>query len=100
MATQKHRKRKKQKKPFEFSKCLFIGISLQTVTVTALAIVYAFKYAASEHASSDIWAVLIPATYAEQATVTGFYMWKAKEENKIKLRAAYGEQYNDSEEEC
>lgn len=89
------RRRKQQPKKFEFSKALFLGISIQTVTVTALAIVCAFQ-----GRPPDIWVVLIPATYAEQATVTGFYMWKAKEENKIKLRIIYGEQYNESEQEC
>lgn len=90
MATR--RRRKPQQKRFEFSKGLFIGITIQTVTVTTLAIICAFKFGLP-----DIWVVLVPAVFAEQATVTGFYMWKAKEENKIKLRAIYGEQYNENE---
>ena len=95
MAAKRRSKSKSKEKKFEFSKWLFLGITVQTVTVTALAIVCAFKYG-----NSDIWTVLVPAAFAEQATVTGFYMWKAKEENKIKLRAAYGDLYNDSEQEC
>lgn len=88
------RRRKSKEKRFEFSKWLFIGIAIQTVTVATLSIICAFKYGLS-----DIWVVLIPAVFAEQATATGFYFWKAKEENKIKLRAAYGDLYENTEQE-
>ena len=35
-------------------------------------------------------AYLIPSVFAEYATATGFYYWKARTENKIKLMRLYG----------
>ena len=35
-------------------------------------------------------AYLIPAVFTEYATATGFYYWKARTENKIKLMRLYG----------
>ncbi|MBP3411371.1 MAG: hypothetical protein J6M10_10300 [Clostridia bacterium] len=46
---------------------------------------------------SDTLTVLVTASAAEVATATGFYFWKARTENKLKLRAIYGaEIYNDA----
>ena len=35
-------------------------------------------------------AYLIPSVFTEYATATGFYYWKARTENKIKLMRRYG----------
>ena len=40
-------------------------------------------------------AYIIPSVGAEVATGTGFYYWKAKAENKIKLAKAYGIEVTD-----
>ena len=43
------------------------------------------------------FAYLIPAIFVEVATATGFYYWKSKAENQIKLRAQYGQLYKEEE---
>lgn len=68
----------------EFSKQIFIGVSVGTVIITALSFVLMFKF-------GDLSPLmyLIPASFAELATATGFYYNKAKVENRIKLKQRY-----------
>ena len=45
---------------------------------------------AKAHRTASGTAYLIPAVFTEMASATGFYFWKAKAENKIKLMALTG----------
>lgn len=80
------------KKNFEFSKIIMIVVGAVTFIVTAFTLVIVFV----TNDTSPL-AYLIPAVFAEFATATGFYYYKARKENEIKLRKKYGaEIYNDS----
>lgn len=57
-----------------------------TVIITVYALVLMWKTG-----DTSGLAYLIPAVFAEYATATGFYYWKARSENKIKLMRIYGE---------
>lgn len=75
--------RYKRKK--EFSKIIFVlntCIAISVVIFTCVAV-------ALTHDTSAL-TYLIPAVFAEQATATGFYFWKARKENEIKLLKQYG----------
>lgn len=82
------------KMKFEFSKIILIVVGAVTFIVTALTLIIVFATG-----DTSPLAYLIPAVFAEFATATGFYYYKAKKENEIKLRQKYGaEIYNDSKE--
>ena len=66
------RQAEKLRKKVEFSKLIFVGVSVLTVSIVAFS------------------CYLIPAVFTEMASATGFYYWKAKAENKIKLMALTG----------
>ena len=72
------------KKP-EFSKVIFVCVALLTVSVTVFACLLMWR-------TEDTTALptLILAVFGEFATGTGLYYWKARAENKIKLKAAWG----------
>lgn len=74
----------KQKKKIEFSKKIFYMIS----TITCIVIAYSMALMWYTKDSSAL-AYLIPSVFTELATCTGFYFWKAKAENKIKLEKKY-----------
>lgn len=78
----------------EFSKVILACVGAVTVVVTA----FTLWVVADTHDTTPL-AYLIPAVFGELATATGFYYWKARKENSIKLRAKYGaEVYNDAKE--
>lgn len=64
----------------EFSKKIFVGISLATLSVAVFAMYMMYI-------TQDLspMSYLIGAVFAEFATATAFYYWKAKAENVIKL---------------
>lgn len=81
----------------EFSKKIIIFISAFSVIVTAFSIVLMWR-------TGDLSALayLIPSVFTELTAATGFYYWKARTENKIKLLKKYGniaEKAIESEEE-
>ena len=77
---------------FEFSKMIMFVVGAVTIAVTAFTLTIV-----KETGDTSPLAYLIPAVFAEFATSTGFYYWKARTENKIKLRKKYGEEiYNDT----
>lgn len=79
-------KKSENKKPkLEFSKKLFIGVSFFNVVIVIFTLVMVWR-------TLDLSPLnyLIPATFAEFATATGFYYSKAKAENKIKLMKSQG----------
>lgn len=67
-------------KKFSFSKVLAIATTVTTIAVTIYACVAMWYFN-----NIDPLSVVIPAVFAECATVTGFYSYKAKAENEIKL---------------
>lgn len=67
-------------KKWTFSKILCIGILI----VTALIVLYSCV-AMWYYGDFTPLEYLIPSVFAECAVVSGFYSWKAKEENQIKL---------------
>lgn len=80
---------------FEFSKIIMIVVGAVTFIVTAFTLIIVFATG-----DTSPLAYLIPAVFGEFATATGFYYYKAKSENQIKLRKKYGaEIYNDTKGE-
>jgi len=73
-------KRHREKRRREFSKVILTTITVATCVVVALSFVLMFK-------TMDLspLAYIIPGCFAELASATGFYYWKAKNENMIKL---------------
>ncbi len=76
---QRHRKT-------EFSKKIILFMTVFTVIITAFTLAVIWRTG-----DTSPLAYLIPAVFAEYATATGFYYWKARAENKIKLLSRYGE---------
>lgn len=75
---------KKKKQTIEFSKKIFY-------IITALTIVVVIYSMALMWYTQDTTALsyLIPAIFGELGVSTGFYYWKARTENKIKLEKKY-----------
>ena len=70
----------KVEKKWTFSKLLVLGVCIITILVTIFSCVAMWYFN-----NIDPLCYLIPAVFAECATVTGFYSYKAKAENEIKL---------------
>lgn len=70
----------KVEKKWTFSKVLVIAIVTLTIVITIYACIAMWYFN-----NIDALCYLIPAVFAECATVTGFYSYKAKSENEIKL---------------
>ena len=70
----------------EFSKNIIIFMTIFTVIITIYSLILMWK----TNDTSPL-AYLIPAVFAEYATSTAFYYWKARKENEIKLRRLYGD---------
>lgn len=75
----------KKQRP-EFSKQIMIFMTVFTVLITLYTLILMWRTS-----DTSPLAYLIPAVFAEYATATGFYYWKARKENEIKLRRLYGE---------
>ena len=73
----------KVEKKWTFSKLLVLGVCITTILVTIFSCVAMWYFN-----NIDPLCYLIPAVFAECATVTGFYSYKAKAENEAneKLR--------------
>lgn len=71
----------KEKHKIEFSKIIFITVSCITIAVVIFTMVMIFI-------TKDMGPLsyLIPAVFTELATGTGFYYWKAKVENQLKIQ--------------
>jgi hypothetical protein len=82
------------KKKKEFSKRIFTGISIATSLVVIFSLVMIWR-------TSDLTplAYIIPAVFTELATATGFYYYKAKRENEIKLKLIYGKEAAEKDED-
>lgn len=64
----------------EFSKFIFWAVFLLVLGVTVFGCALMWRTG-----DTSGLAYLVPALFAEFATATGFYYWKAKNENRIKL---------------
>ena len=71
---------KMHKKKFEFSKIIIFIVGVVTIAVTTFTL-----YMVWETKDLSVLAYLIPAIYTETASATGFYFWKARTENKIRM---------------
>ena len=74
------------RRPAEFSKKIITFMTVFTVLITLFTLAVVWRTG-----DTSPLAYLIPAVFAEYATATGFYYWKARKENEIKLRRLYGE---------
>ena len=79
------RQAEKLRKKVEFSKLIFVGVSVLTISIVVFSC-----YMIRLTMDTSVLAYLIPAVFTEMASATGFYYWKAKAENKIKLMALTG----------
>ncbi len=82
------------KQKTEFSKKLLYVIFTVTGIIIAFTLVIVWKTGDTTPLS-----FLIPAIFTEVATATGFYYWKARKENEIKLMQIYGEKLVGKDEE-
>lgn len=82
-----------KEKTLEFSKIILAVVALATIAVSVVSFILMWKL-------QDLSALsyIITGIFAELASATGFYYWKARAENIIKLRAAFGEQLNITED--
>lgn len=78
------------KRKMEFSKQILLAMFTITLVIVACAI--AMSYVTQ---TTDVYAYLIPSIFAELSVGTGFYYWKAKKENEIKLQRFHGEKEED-----
>lgn len=82
----KQEKIRKQKTKMEFSKKILIMAGVVNISVIIFACVMMWRTL-----DTSPLAYLIPAVAAEVSTGTGYYYWKAKSENQIKLQKIYGD---------
>lgn len=83
---------KTHKKKFEFSKVIIFIVGVVTIVVTAFTL-----YMVWETKDMTVMAYLIPAIFTETASSTGFYFWKARTENKIRMSKELQEDQLDKE---
>ena len=82
-----------KEKTLEFSKIILAVVALATIAVCVVSFILMWKLQDLSPLSD-----IITGIFAELASATGFYYWKARAENIIKLRAAFGEQLNITED--
>lgn len=82
-----------KEKTLEFSKIILAVVALATIAVCVVSFILMWKLQDLSPLS-----YIITGIFAELASATGFYYWKARAENIIKLRAAFGEQLNITED--
>lgn len=68
----------------EFSKLIFWFVFLLTLGVTVFSCTIVWRTN-----DTSVLTVLIPLVFTEFATATGFYYWKARTENKLKIMKKY-----------
>ena len=80
-----------RKRKLEFSKKILYAIAIMTVIIIAFSMLLMWK-------TGDLspLAYLIPGIFAELATSTGFYYWKAKNENVIKINNSEEDNLNEN----
>lgn len=78
----------KQKKRWEMSKIILI-----IVTVISGSLILFGMALAWYRSDSSILKIMASGTVSTQATATAFYFWKAKQENVLKLKAIYKDEF-------
>ena len=68
----------------------FIMFLMMFITVVVVAFSIAMTWLTKD---LTVLGILIPCVFVETATCTGFYFWKRKVEDMIKLKQEYGEQF-------
>ena len=81
-------KRRTIKKHKSTTKAVMFIMMALTVIVVFFAMVLAWVIK-----EASIIVTLLPCIFVETATCTGFYFWKRKVEDMIKLKQEYGEQF-------
>lgn len=76
---------KHKKKTFEFSKAVLVAVMFLYVVVVAVGIVLSFI----DYTQYSTLAMLVG---APTATAIGFYAWKAKAENVVKIKREHPEE--------
>lgn len=76
-----------KKSKIEFSKKIFIFVAVVAIVVTAFTM-----YMVWETKDLTPLVYLIPAIFAETASATGFYYWKSKAENQLKIARSIKEE--------
>lgn len=74
----------------EFSKKLLVFSWAVTFIITTLTVAFSLLYL-----PTDAMYVIAPLAWAETATATGYYFWKAKNENRAKYAQQFLEQLAD-----
>ena len=69
----------RRKRP-EFSKTILKAVAIATVVIVVLSFKLMF-----ETGDTSALAYIVPGIFTELSAATGFYFWKAKAENQIKL---------------
>lgn len=87
MASAETKRRTNKKHKSTTKSIMFIMMAITIITV-AFAMVMAWRTM-----EASILITLIPCVFVETATCTGFYFWKRKVEDMIKLKKEYGEQF-------
>lgn len=74
----------------EFSKKMLMFSWLVTIILTILAIIFSLA-----GTPTDMMYVIAPLAWAETATATGYYFWKAKNENRAKYAQQFLERFSE-----
>lgn len=86
-------------KKMEFSKkILVVTFGIAVVIIAYAMFVQMLVILKDYHGGTEIVTVLIGALAAEVTAGTGFYYWKAKRENELKLKKKFGELYGQEQE--
>lgn len=86
-------------KKMEFSKkILVVTFGIAVVIIAYAMFVQMLVILKDYHGGTEIVTVLIGALAAEVTAGTGFYYWKAKRENELKLKKKFGELYEQEQE--
>lgn len=84
-------KHEMQKKFFEFSKFIVVTLFVICLVLTFyVGWIMWYNVKVNHLADFTPLAYLVPAWFTAFTTAIGFYYWKAKAENKIKLKSKYG----------
>lgn len=81
-------RRKQKKKGMETSKKILV-----MSTITYYVMIFIGVYLAVVHADSTVLKIMAGGVVSTHATAIGFYYWKARAENLLKLKAVYKEDF-------
>lgn len=85
------KRKPKQKRKMEFSKKILVIAWLSGMAMILFACWLTYKMVIDGHSGDvQLIGIILTGGFTELATGTGFYYWKARKENEIKLRKFYG----------